>query len=243
VSAKFILPVILVAMILGACAPAPVPAPLNTPGPAVILTASPTAQRTPAAAPEIIPSSTKWFKENASSDCFIQAEFLPGFAGMGDVRRRWGNPPRSWTSRDGAISPGTDTEYWYFDITGHPSLVFERKILDSARYYLTGCTLGEIVEKLGPPEKVEENWSVSCIGGPSFVTQNFHYPSLGFLYFIGCEATLENSCDIFHSGDFLDGKEFYRSTRIIEDQLGFNWGTNVYSWPGFDVSVGPSRMP
>jgi hypothetical protein len=216
---------------LVACAPVPTSAPTNTPAPTATLTpVHPTSmpQSTAISTQSNIPTKTSYVNENASDDCFVNVEFIPEKTGMNEVISAWGNPSEK-------SSFGEEYEYWYFDFAGVPYISFNKQIIDTIRFSLKNCSLEKIIAKLGPPEKIEITVAVSCVGGPTMYSQDFHYPSLGFSYYRSCDEAKD--CFTFHPSDDVNGKEFYPSGKVIQDSTGFNMAGYVYNWHGFDVDV------
>ena len=133
---------------------------------------------------------------------------------------------------------------WYFDAVGYPIVFFEKLVLDTVDVYLKDCTLGEIVLRLGPTEKVILTIVVSNVYlDLAWPSQKFYFPSPGLSYFRECEKAQD--CLIVHSGDLFQGEEFYRADTTVTDHTGFNTDTYVYKRHCFDVNMAQAenKMP
>jgi hypothetical protein len=129
-----------------------------------------------------------------------------------------------------------DVEYWDFDLAGAPRAIFRKQVLHSLDIYLKDCTVGEIALRLGPPERVAITILVNDVNlSMVWTTQKFYFSSPGFSYFRECEKTEE--CFIVHSGDVVDGREFFRADMPVADSKRFNMATYVYKWHGFDANM------
>jgi hypothetical protein len=222
--------ILLVLFVLASCAPAASIESTNTAVPVQTTTVSNLATAT---LQPNTPTITPFVDENASTECFLNIDFIPGKTEMDEVITSWGNPTQK-------SPPGLFSETWNFDFSGRPYITFQDGVLNTVTYFLKDCSLEKIIHELGPPEKVEIIVLVSDVlindaGGSTTFVQKFHYISLGFSYFRFCDKTKD--CYTFHAKDVVDGKKFYPSNTTIEDATGLVIRDRVYNWHGFDVNV------
>jgi len=209
------------------CVPVVTPASPIIPYLTAISTSTPTYDPTPTMPHIDFPTTAPFTSDFESKDCFFNINFISEKTEMNEVVSFWGNP----TSK---VSYGVYDD-WSYDIPGIPSFNFKNQILQRVVIYLKDCSLKKIITKLGQPEKVEITVLVSDIDFSEDIIQDFHYPSLGFSFYRVCVEY--PNCFTFHPNDYVNGKKFYLTSKVIEDSTGFNTARYVYNWHGFGVDV------
>jgi len=224
---KTLLVAILFSLVLASCSPVSVPVPTAIPSLTTTLTITPIPP-TATLLPTVIATQPPNKPLNPSDDCFLSVDFIPEKTRMNEVISVWGIPYAKNVF-------GKEYEYWFFDSAGSPHIIFKNQTVDRVSFSLKNCSLEKITSKLGIPEKVEITVLISDIDLSTSYIQEFHYTSLGFSFFRVCNDT--QNCFIFQANDTVNGKDFYSTSKVIEDSTGFNMHSYVYSWHGFGIDV------
>ncbi len=121
-------------------------------------------------------------------------------------------------------------------MVGLPRMHFVSQVLEWMSISLEGCTFGEIVDKLGPPEKLDISvWSTDFGPITAFVSQNLDYPSRGF-YYSYSETNMPEPY-VFRATESAERIIFITRGKVLTDRKGFNSSDTVYDWHGFDVNI------
>lgn len=203
-------------LFLSACgAVTPVPPPTLTP----TTPPSPTSTSTPKKTPTVKATSTLAWIIRDDNDCFNEIELVPRKTTMDEVFNLWGEPSSVDFSSD-------DSASWNYDKPWQPNIYFLDNKIEDIHFYLDNCFLGDVIEKLGPPDAFEFETLVSCIGAPADYIRVLHYPSRGFAFYSYCATGLKKEeCLFLHPEDEIGMKKFYVIGKHIES-------TVTSPWPG-----------
>lgn len=205
-------------LFLTACgAVTPVPSPTSTS--TITPLPSTTATVTPTSTPTVTATSTlAWIIRN-DNDCFNEIEFVPRKTTTEEVINLWGEPSSVDFTSENATS-------WNYDKLWQPNIFFLNNKIEDIVFYLDNCVLGDVIEKLGPPDAFEFETLVSCIGAPADYIRVLHYPSRGFAFYSYCATGLKKEeCLFLHPEDEIGMKKFYVIGKHIES-------TVTSPWPG-----------
>jgi hypothetical protein len=180
--------------------------------------------------------------QNANgSDCFVEIELVPGKTSKQNVEQLWGKP--LYVER-----PGGPLESWEYRSPREENILSRWKVeihfndKDSKVYEVwfdvSKCTLGDVIDVLGPPEVLELFTLASdmIVNGESALTiyvSKFHYPSKGFMFEVLCTNTREK-CLKYSPNEKVVQKRFYERNVNVEGLPTFTYRSKIIEWTGFD---------
>jgi hypothetical protein len=169
---------------------------------------------------------------HAENDCFEPTGLLPGVTSKSQVAALWGEP-------DEISQFGGEDASWWFGLPGQQkgiTVLFRGGKVAQVWLPVSNCTLGDVVDTLGPPETIEIITQNNQPGPPVYPTKSLHYPSRGLAFRIPCPSGTSEAtaCASSSPTDSIKERWLYPRTTVDSIVSQASPFSTFVAWNGFD---------